>query len=740
MKKSYPIILVLLAAGCVYYNTFFNAEKYFSEAQAMPLRDNGRPSAGAIQNYNNAIKKCGIVLTDYKDSKYADDALFLMAKCFYYIGRNYTQAIKHFDELLEFYPESEFVLEARIYLAKCYYEMGKKKEAFDRLQQFLSEPVFFEKHPIALRQLADYHLADKNFVEADFYLNRLIEKHPTSEYYDDAFFLMGKAQHEAHNYEASNEVFHALLKSKVTRNMKLDARYYVTLNHIMQNQNETALKSAISILKDEYREENISKIQLLKARALMNVGKIEDAIDLFKAIIEDNKRTALSAEASFFLGEIYFNKLRNYEKAIEYYGNVRKEFAQSEYISEAVSRSAVASQIIQFNNPDTSLSIEELVNQQFKLAEFYLDVLNLPDSALFVYDFVINQQNDLLSRLDSLYQQIQKIQIKHDSMAMLAEISLSDSIMAEADSLFSVSMTDSFYIEESLSDSLISADLDSIEKTNWQDSLLLVQAELKTLQTHLSRQENDLSRYKEEFIPYAQFVKIWILKNVIQDSLKASEIFADLQKTAPENRYTYAAARLLSGESVHLTTETELQHKKAFEESLELIFTDPDSAAILLNQIAADSTHTHYLNALYSLAFLNHYVYQDTLQAEALYDSVLSLDKEDLFKPHINKFYQSDKILKLERLPYLIQLEETERLAKEQEKEKKSSLEQKELPEDDSISYPDRTQKDSLPDSLLSEPQIDSLIFSADSSEIKIENSPEDSLLEYYSPHFIDLE
>ena len=85
------LFILALSTGCVYYNTFFNAEKYFAEAQDIELKDDGRPQASAIQKYNKAIKKCGIVLTDYKDSKYADDALFMLARCLYYIGRNYTQ-------------------------------------------------------------------------------------------------------------------------------------------------------------------------------------------------------------------------------------------------------------------------------------------------------------------------------------------------------------------------------------------------------------------------------------------------------------------------------------------------------------------------------------------------------------------------------------------------------------------------------------------------------------------------
>ncbi|HHE40430.1 MAG TPA: tetratricopeptide repeat protein, partial [Candidatus Cloacimonetes bacterium] len=172
--------ILIVVSGCVYYNTFFNAEQYFKQAQEMELRENGRPTASAIQNYNNAIKKCGIVLTDYKDSKYADDALFLMARCFYYIGRNYTQAIKHFEDLIEFYPESEFVPDANLYIAKCKYKFHRKDEAYALLHDFLQDTKMKDHFPKALKILADFHLEEEDYVNADYYLNRIIENFPKS--------------------------------------------------------------------------------------------------------------------------------------------------------------------------------------------------------------------------------------------------------------------------------------------------------------------------------------------------------------------------------------------------------------------------------------------------------------------------------------------------------------------------------------------------------------------------------
>ncbi|MDA3814208.1 MAG: hypothetical protein PF570_08150, partial [Candidatus Cloacimonetes bacterium] len=70
-KVSILLILLLLTSGCVYYNTFYNAEKYFDEAREMALNDANKPTNNAIQKYKKVIKKCGIVLEYYEGSKYA---------------------------------------------------------------------------------------------------------------------------------------------------------------------------------------------------------------------------------------------------------------------------------------------------------------------------------------------------------------------------------------------------------------------------------------------------------------------------------------------------------------------------------------------------------------------------------------------------------------------------------------------------------------------------------------------
>lgn len=694
---------ILVISGCVYYNTFFNAEQYFTQAQEMELRENGRPTASAIQNYNNAIKKCGIVLTDYKDSKYADDALFLMARCFYYIGRNYTQAIKHFEDLIEFYPESEFVPDAKLYIARCKYAFHRQEEAYTLLRDFLQDTSMKDHFPKALKILADFHLEEKDYVSADYYLNRIIENFPKSDEFENAFFLKGKARHEAGNYIASNEVFHSLLKSRLPKNMKLDARYYIALNSVLLEKYADGLKISNALLKDEYRENHISRIQLLKARSLSGLQRNEEAIKLFEAIIADNKRSELAAEASFFLAELYFNNLHNYDKAIENYNNVKIEYNQSKYVNEAVTKSAVASQIIQFNNPNTNLSAEELVLQQFKLAEFYIEVLNLPDSALIVYDHIISQKSNLETRLDSLLTRFAEENSVLDSLhTILArkndslQITLPDTLAAN-ETVSGDSLITQIIPEEKTAPNLevvspidtteVFANTDSLASTSVSDSVLtpeltlqdlLIQQEslVNSLSINIDRTKEDITKFENEFIPFAKFIKIWLYKNVFQDSTKIEQIYDDLASNLPDNKYTFAAKQLINDEEVKLITKKQQQDLAAYQEALDLLAQQPELAKEKLQNIAADSLNTYYLKANYCLGYIHHFIEQDSAKAKDYYNLVLEKDQENVFKPIINKFYVRNEFHTLSRLPKLIALEEKEKQEKDVESEQADSEEQ----------------------------------------------------------------
>jgi tetratricopeptide (TPR) repeat protein len=666
IKLSALLALLFITSGCVYYNTFYNAEKYFREAQEMELNSANKPENNAIQKYKKVIKKCGIVLEYYEGSKYADDALLLMAKSFFYIGRNYTQTISTLEDMIKFYPESELIAEAKLYIARAYYESNQEEKTYDLLHEFLLDNDLKDHHPQALQILANYKLQENDYVQTDYYLNKLIEEYPDSDEYEKAFFLQGKSQNEANIYDKSNEIFLKLLKSKVTRKTKFDAKYYIALNYLLLGDYQQSLDYATKLIKDEYRENMISRIRLIQARDLAELNDIDDAIALLEAIIEDNKRTNISASAYYFLGDIHFHKLKEYSTAIEFYNKVKDENRNSEYLEDSVFQSAIASQIIQYYNPNTTISAEDLINQQFKLAEFYIEYLDMPDSALIVYNNIIQQESRFKTSIDTLQIQLDSLIVIIDSLEI-------------ADSLLQVTILDSFKINKT--DSLLQVVIsDSLKLVNRVEEIkarkLNLLTEYNTINLLIENAEENIILYKTEFVPFAKLTKLWLHKKVLIDSIEVDKIYNQLLIDYPDNKYSYAAEMFMAGQdSIVVTTRKHIYETAEYNDAISHVEIQPEKTVESLLPIANDIQHEYSHKALFSLGYINYFLLSDSLSAKPYFDSVLASTENSQFKTEVSKFYDGENFIKLTRLPYLDYLIQTELDKEKAEQEEDENIE-----------------------------------------------------------------
>jgi len=681
MKHSSRIFVVmailLFAGGCAYYNTFFNAEKYFANANKMPLLDNGRPNPNAVRDYNKAIKKCGIILTEYKDTKYADDALFLLAKCFYFTGTNYTLAMEKFDDLIRFYPESEFVPEAMLYKARCKQGFNKHEEAYRMLRDFIADDTYSDYHPQALNLLAHYYLDEENFVQAAYYFDKIINDYPESKEYEDAYFLRGKALHIYGLYRDSNEVFFQLLNSRISKKTKLDARYYIAYNYLELGEYAKAEKYIQRLLKQEYRTHLFSKIELLLARSYRGMGKITEAEELFESVINNNRRRLIASEAAFYLSEMYFD-VHDYKKAIENYKRVKQENKKSPFIARSLTKSAVASQIIQYYNPDNTMDVQDLVQEQFKLAEYYIEILDTPDSALVVYQKIYTQRQQLASRIDSLSSRLVLLQ---DSLASITPAVDSSRTVTVADSTVST-VPDSSTIAKAVTaddsiiaraDTLALADSTLAENTPaapdsaaiaMQNKREALASNITETTASLTKAQQDITLFDEEFIPFSKMVKVWLYANVYRDSAKADSIYREMYRTMPDNKHTFAAERYLAGKEVELITRQTYLQREEYKDAIGMLDTSVDSTIARLQNIATKPDHHYYPLAMYSLGHLYYFDKQDSTTARPYLDELLAIPTLDSqLRSAASAFYTGKHFVRYQRLPALITLEEQQRAA-----------------------------------------------------------------------------
>jgi TolA-binding protein len=605
----------------------FNAKELFEEANKMELRDNGKPSPQAVSKYNKAMKKCGLVIKEYKDSKYADDALFLLAKCFYY-KQNYFQAKEKFSELIKFYPKSEYYADAKIYIAKTHYKLKNHQEAYALLKELLLTNTFHDYHPEINLLLARFSLEEKSYVQAEFYLKEIIEKFPKSKEKKEALTALVESYILAGRYLDAMETARSVYKSRTKRELKLDARYYELYCHLMLEQYDVMKPKLKKLLKKESRHIKRGEVLLLEARMIAGLGQYDQAIFRLEKLIKDYRKNHITAEAEYRLGELYFYHINDYEKAVEHFNKVKTEDKNSEYYDDSLTKSAIAGQISQFKNQDSSLSIAETIEQSFKLAEHYYSNLNMPDSALVVYENIDRQYDLLQAKKDTLISYIDSLKIVYETDDLPIYFAQRKSVLTDTIPENDVEIDSLFLAKE-------------IEYSN-------KSAQLETL-------TQDLESYKTTFLPFNNYLKLWVTKKILQADSLAIPILETMIEQYPDHAYTFAASKLFLGEKPELITIREQNEKKDYYEALRIYKKNPTAALTLLDSMLPAMNSEYHKKGNLLAGRIQYFILQDSTSAKPYFDELIA--DNDAYSMHVKKFYNGQFLFR-NRLSYLVEKEQ----------------------------------------------------------------------------------
>ena len=99
-----PLILFsIVSFSCVYFNTFYNAETSFKKAMKIieesPILDTDDLPSQSKKLLGEAIENSQLVLKEFPESKYVDDAVFIIAKASF-LRDEVAVAEKHFNLIL----------------------------------------------------------------------------------------------------------------------------------------------------------------------------------------------------------------------------------------------------------------------------------------------------------------------------------------------------------------------------------------------------------------------------------------------------------------------------------------------------------------------------------------------------------------------------------------------------------------------------------------------------------------
>ncbi|MCP4547840.1 MAG: tetratricopeptide repeat protein [bacterium] len=397
--RTVIIVLVLCAfatslGGCVYFNTFSNAKKLYKEGEETQLDPQGNVTSSARKKYNEAIARCQKLMELYPDSKWVDDALFLMSKA-YFQKREYSRCIRRIDELEERFPENEFREETLYMRGVCYLEIDEESRAIATLER-LEEEFPKSKHlaeGMYRSGEADYRLG--NWRSAIGAYGRLLDRFENSDWNDEARLRISKSHHELHEDTLAVTALVTLAEVGKDRGIVFDgellkAEILIDLNRIEESREllERLEETAVNFQK---RPETL----LLLARVFEEQEDLETTITTLENISTEFPRSVHSAEAWYRIGLIRQVKQSDLEGAVEAYDQVTKEIGRSLFTDLARRKKTAIQELLDVRAaigdapPDSSAA-----NIQFRMAENQFLNLEDPTAALIDYQSILDLYPD----------------------------------------------------------------------------------------------------------------------------------------------------------------------------------------------------------------------------------------------------------------------------------------------------------------------------------------------------------
>lgn len=383
----------LIGPGCAYFNTFYNAKRLYKEAEESPRGKDGEVPRVTKEKYEQSIEKCQMLITNYPKSKYVDDAILLIGKCFYEI-QQYDEAIIKFNELEENFPDSKLNSEARLYTAKSYLGKQKDEEAVNILLELAGDKSSGKLSDEILFLLGTTLMKVGRDEEAVEYLEALARRYPRSPRRVNADLETANLYAARGEYDKSLEIYEGLRTLRLPQAEKI--RYLRSKGAVLVQKGD--YKEALEVFEElsvlPLGQTDMATTMILTGQAFAGLDSINPAINVLKNVTTSYPRSMYSAEAHFHLGEIYQEKLDSLQVAQAQYDRVGQQYANSEYAGEALKRSISISKYIKLQESIAEGGEEGNAVVQFDLAEIQLFQFGDYDKALEGYRKILDEFPD----------------------------------------------------------------------------------------------------------------------------------------------------------------------------------------------------------------------------------------------------------------------------------------------------------------------------------------------------------
>jgi TolA-binding protein len=331
-----------------YFNTYYNAHRLFSEAEAeVFVQTDSRPGgrsylvpfaiqSGTRTKLVGVIEKGSKLLQYHPESSLVDDALMMIGKSYFYSDED-QKAERKFREVIDGFPNGGLALEARLLLACGEYRMNRKKEASETARAVIEqaekegEDEFLSR---AYALLARLEFEEKNFGNAADLYGKAAEHATDSEQRAGLYILVADMDKRLEKYRDAEIAFALAQKSSQLYSGEFRGRIGVLRMRAKQGEYGAAIEGLRQLRGNSNNREFYGEIELEIAHCYRASGDIPAALNYYNFVDTSYGRTEVASRSYFAKGEIYEKTLFLYDSALVAYTRGRMEFPAADVQGE----------------------------------------------------------------------------------------------------------------------------------------------------------------------------------------------------------------------------------------------------------------------------------------------------------------------------------------------------------------------------------------------------------------------
>ncbi len=338
-------ILLLLSwsflAACVYFNTYYNAQKSFHQAEKLRRehdqkqlgisQDQRRPSAAANKLYDQAARKASRILEQYKESDLVDDAMFLLGRAFYWQG-DYLSAARTFGELESNFPDGGYFDRARYWRGLCYEGQRTKSEARSIYRTLMSVSSGDLASESGYR-LGEMAFAEENYAAAIQEYQATLEAFPNAPTRAGLWLRLGEAIFALEDSTRYGEALAAFAAARQENPSKLEeyrARLSSGRVFYAMGDKEKALRTYEELLKEGRFRSFEGQTRLQVGQYYLDGDLVDEGLGEFEQVRDDFPHSPSSAMALYRTALVHLQEYGDLVQAREYLLEVGKEKRDSE--------------------------------------------------------------------------------------------------------------------------------------------------------------------------------------------------------------------------------------------------------------------------------------------------------------------------------------------------------------------------------------------------------------------------